>query len=312
MMSIPTTNRCLTLALLIGLAAAPWSTSRALAQAAPAAHADGGGEGTEAARELYAQGEAAYGNGDYETSVNLWRHAYELDPRIGLQYNLAQAYERLGRLQEAVQALELYVGGTTAEDPRRASAEARITSLRERITRTGVRIVGAPDGAVLLVDGVERGLFPHEGAWPIDAATHDVRVRADGFHDFVARVAVPVGQVVDVTVRMRAAELPVGGIVTMSIGAALVAGGLAVGALALDGAHAAPSSDGPEADEARTLALTSDVLWVTGAVAIGAGIAWLVADLVADEDAASASSASLRLVPILGPNLGGLSLAGTL
>ena len=47
------------------------------------------------ARELFTQGQAAYETGDYETAVSSWERAYELDPRPLLQYNLAQAYERL-------------------------------------------------------------------------------------------------------------------------------------------------------------------------------------------------------------------------
>ena len=91
----------------------------ALALAAPAAAQDD-------ARQLFTQGQAAYETGDYDTAVRLWLRAYELDPRPLLQYNLAQAYERLGQLDAAVRAYPGYADAPPGDDQRPKNARARL------------------------------------------------------------------------------------------------------------------------------------------------------------------------------------------
>jgi len=52
------------------------------------------------ARSLFRAGQELYRRGDYETAIAHWSAAYELDPRPLLQFNLSQAYGRMGKLVE--------------------------------------------------------------------------------------------------------------------------------------------------------------------------------------------------------------------
>ena len=48
------------------------------------------------AREAFRRGQAAYSAGNYDQAVREWQGAYKVDPRPLIQFNLSQAYERMG------------------------------------------------------------------------------------------------------------------------------------------------------------------------------------------------------------------------
>jgi hypothetical protein len=263
------------------------------------------------ARGLFLRGQTAYSQGDYEGAASLWERAYALEARVGLQYNLSQAYERLGRLTDAAAALDSYVNGTSPEDERLPDARARLAAIRERINRTAMILEGGPEGAVLLVDGEDRGRLPRRDPLLVPPGSHEIRVSAPGYHDFAASVAVPAGQSVDVGIEM----IPVssgpslGPILTMAAGGAVLITGLVIGGVALDQAGRAPDRTGPAANDARTLALVSDILWPVGAAAIAGGLVWLIIDL-GSQSTEESTTASLQVLPLAAPGLLGLSASG--
>lgn len=269
------------------------------------------------ARALFTQGQAAYETGDYQTAVDLWERAYGLDARPLLQYNLAQAYERLGQLDRAVTAYRLYVEHTPGEDERARNARARILSLEARVGQTSINLTGGPEGAQITIDGEDRGRLPHPDALHVDPGNHRVVIRADGYEDFVSSVAVSAGQQAALSVEMRAgtsgsAPDTVGGgggmwmpgLIIAGGGAAVAIVGAIVGGLALGAAGDAPNATGPEADDARTLALVADILIPTGIVVAAAGVV-LAFVLPSGDDGESAT-----LVPLVGPDMVGLAAYG--
>ncbi|MEM9071573.1 MAG: tetratricopeptide repeat protein [Myxococcota bacterium] len=54
------------------------------------------------ARSLYEAGTVAFSDGRFEDALSRWQEAYELSERPELLYNIATAYDRLGRDEEAV------------------------------------------------------------------------------------------------------------------------------------------------------------------------------------------------------------------
>src|SRR5262245_26219567 len=100
----------------------------------------------ETPRELFLRGQTAYKQGDYDAAIRDWQNAYAKDPRPLLQYNIAQAWERLGKIEQAITALDLYLDKAKADDPYQADARARRAALATRLQNTGVRIVEAPEG----------------------------------------------------------------------------------------------------------------------------------------------------------------------
>jgi tetratricopeptide (TPR) repeat protein len=99
------------------------------------ARADEPDPNIERARTHVKEGIAYYNDGRYDDAVREMEAAYALKPLPDLQYNLAQCYERLGKLPEAVKAYQTYLEGKAgAED--RAEVTRRIGNLEERI-KTG-------------------------------------------------------------------------------------------------------------------------------------------------------------------------------
>ena len=87
---------------------------------------------TERARIHVKAAVAYYDEGKYEDAAKEMSVAYGLKPLADLQYNLAQCYERLNRLQEAADAYEKYLAGK-AEAPDRKQVQTRVENLRERV-----------------------------------------------------------------------------------------------------------------------------------------------------------------------------------
>src|SRR5262245_60746447 len=118
----------------------------ALAPAAPV-QAQAEQPAADAAREHFKRGEAAYQKGSYALAISEWQAAYAAVPRPRIQYNIFQAYERLGQLQEASTALERYLSTADPEDPYYADATARMAALQQRLQATGIRLIGGVEGA---------------------------------------------------------------------------------------------------------------------------------------------------------------------
>ncbi len=290
------------------------------------------------AREHFKRGAAEYQQGDYSAAIAEWLRAYELDPRPRLQYNLSQAYERLGQLEKAVQALQAYIKGTPADDVQMGTARVRLAALRERLGKTAIKIVGGEEGATILIDGEDWGRTPRRDPIRVSPGTHEVEVTKPGYTAFRSSAVVAGGQQIELQVKMEPAEgadetseaissdeaiaqatgdgdeaigetiwpwVLIGG------GGAAVLGGSVLGLSALgkaDDAVAAGSSD--EADSARGLALGADIMIGLGVVAAGAGVALLLLFPGEQKAQDAASDQAIRIAPQLGASGAGVQAAG--
>ncbi len=295
----------------------PVEAQRPASPAAPEAEADDAGEGSDA-RALFMRGQEAYQHGDYESAVENWRRAYAVDPRPALQYNLAQAYGRLGRLAEERDALELYIAGASPEDPSLAGARARIATLRERLARTSLRIGGGVEGAILFVDGEERGRLPLHEPLSVEPGTHRIEATAPGYERFQASAHVPPGEVVPVDVAMspatgsrERAPTPTSSIVLWSAGGGVLVTGGVLGILALKKSDDAMPGTSAE-DSARGMALGADIAYGVGAAAAVTGLVlFLVRGDAEDEDVADARRVRLGVTPLVSSSGAGIGLSGS-
>lgn len=158
------------------------------------------------AQEHFRRGESAYQAGNYALAVGEWQAAYTADPRPRIQYNIYQAYERLGRLTEAAESLQLYLQSADPDDPSYGDANSRMSALQQRLQATGIRVVGGIEGAQITVDEQDWGRIPRPDRIRVNPGNHRVVITLPGFQPFVSSVVVPAGQVVDVV-----AELVAGG-----------------------------------------------------------------------------------------------------
>jgi tetratricopeptide (TPR) repeat protein len=85
------------------------------------------------AKRLFGEGRAAYRRGDYELSIEKWQQSYQLSKEPLIFESIAAAYERLGKLGDALLHLEKW----SDKAPRREqkAVGARIQSLRRRIEK---------------------------------------------------------------------------------------------------------------------------------------------------------------------------------
>ena len=272
------------------------------------------------AREEFLRGQTAYQQGDFQRAVDAWRRAYEADPRPLLLYNLARAYERLGQINEALEALDEYLDRASPDDEHQSNARALSASLRERLAATAFVVVGAPDGTTIVVDGTAHSRTPRVDPIRVEPGSHQIELRHDDYESFQAAVVVPAGQTVEVRAQMQpraggsvvltpasdvhteepSSLLP---FVLIAGGGAAIAVGAALGIIALGAA------DDPEQfDSARGLALGADILFGVGAIAAGVGVVLLA--IGGGEAEREPTLARLRVSPAIGPAMGGAVLGG--
>lgn len=88
-------------------------------------------ERLERAREIYDNGANLYEEGRYEAAILAFEQAYDLSGAPLLLYNIANAYERLGELERAVEYLDRYRAFAPPEEAE--SLRERVRSLERRI-----------------------------------------------------------------------------------------------------------------------------------------------------------------------------------
>jgi tetratricopeptide (TPR) repeat protein len=115
-------------------------------------------EDQERAKVLFAQGEALYDQGRYEEAVKALELAYELSGKPRLLFNLTAPLERLGRWEEALDAMERYA--PDARPHEQEEVQRRLVQLRERVAeeRAEAEALAAATQA-----GQKKG--PPAGAW---------------------------------------------------------------------------------------------------------------------------------------------------
>jgi hypothetical protein len=172
------------------------------AQSAPAE------TGTDA-RELFRRGEAAYSAGNYDLAIREWTSAYRIDPRPRIQFNLSQAYERLGQLDKAMEALKSFLDAGDPDDPMYSDANARLSALNQRLALTGVMVQGGAEGGQILVDDKDWGRTPRPDKINVAPGSHTLIVRWAGRPDFRTSIVVPAGQVVEVALPADDGSQPV-------------------------------------------------------------------------------------------------------
>lgn len=198
------------------------------------------------ARELYENGAILYEEGRYEDAVAAFEEAYRLSNRPALLFNIANAQERCGRWSDALDVLSRYRAYAPAAE--RETLDRRISNLERRIAEAKE----APPPPVVV-----------EAPKP---------------------VAAPPPTASSATL-LRPLPLAIAGAGVLSLGVGAALGGAALAAHeeadgacvfnAAGGAICQARAEDPLAREASS-ALGADVLFIVGAVGVGAGAALAV------------------------------------
>lgn len=174
--------RCLLRALLLAI---PLAVGAAEPTAAPAPDADA------AARDAYRRGAERYKAGKYREAISAFETADRLKPSPALQFNIGQAWEKLGDAESALAAFARYLRRDPAA-PNREAVRKTVQSLEARLAGTGrqmLHVTTDPPGAELSVDGVAAGRSPLDAAYP--PGSHALVAAAPGRRNAAREVVLP-------------------------------------------------------------------------------------------------------------------------
>jgi tetratricopeptide (TPR) repeat protein len=272
------------------------------------------GQTDDLAKGHYMAAQAYYNQARYAEAIREFQEAYRLSPKPALLYNIAQAYERMGKIDEAVAHLKKYLAA--GPDPSdRGALEERLKNLEARLKQTGIAIACEVAGATVLLDGKEVGKTPLPGLISVAPGSHAVKVVKEGHESFSAFVSVNAGQAVQVAAKLEPSGSTTGGggsavrqrsyLWTWILGgtaAALLITGGATGGVALNKANAAQRKDDSDASSAKTFALVSDITIGVGAAAAVGAVILLIVERRRGHEAPTATVA-----PMIGPSVAGLN-----
>jgi hypothetical protein len=207
-----------------------WMLAVLLAYAAPAL---GDGPNVEEARRLFNAGAEAFAVGQFTASAQAFSRSYELSPRPGTLFSLAQAERRQfyvdhdsEHLKRAIDALRRYVGGVEQGGRRTEAVDAlsELEPLYDKVAGAGNRsalqpaspapqatrlMVTSRAGSRIVVDGKLRSEAPF--IRDIEPGRHRVEVQATGFFSETRDIEVKdlAFVVLDVTLRERPGTLDI-------------------------------------------------------------------------------------------------------
>jgi tetratricopeptide (TPR) repeat protein len=231
----------------------------------PAAAQD---DAEERARAHFLAGAQAFDHGDYARAADEYQLAYDLSHHPDLLFNLHAANERLGRFDEAADALEGYLRDGELDAERREALGARLENLRARASEQRRQ----QEEAAAAAEAEAR------------AREEEAARRAGGVHPAGIGVLVAAGVLVASFVVFAAlSEMEDG---------------------ALDarcGTRCMPS----EVGTLQAFNIVADVSWITAAVAGATGLVLVLA--LPPETAAAPTATAFRLLPWAGPGGAGLA-----
>lgn len=108
----------------------------------------------ERAEELYDNGRALFAEGSYDAASTAFERAYGLSGNLDMLYNAALAYDRAGRFDEAIDALDRYralapAAERAALDERKRSLQTRRDKQRQDAETTAAEPEGPPPPPVV-------------------------------------------------------------------------------------------------------------------------------------------------------------------
>lgn len=272
--------------------------------------------------------------GRYDEACPSIEHSYELDPRPGVLFTLAECQSKRGRIAAAVARYEEYLALFNALPPakkklqtnRPKAARAQLAALSPQVPRLVVTLApGAPPGVVVERDGHVVPAATLGTSLSVEPGDHVLRVSLPGGALGETRLKLERGEHRSVMLPMPALPVPaappdahrgpsarrVAAFVTGGVGVAgLVIGG-AMGGVALarkgvvddhcdlGGVAEACDHQGKEAaDQLKTFALASTVGFVAGGALAVASVVLFATEPASPKPATSASRATIPQLEI--------------
>lgn len=257
-----------------------------------------------AADALFDSARAAMAKGAFAAACEQFRASDKLDPAVGTELNLADCEEQRGHLASAWELYRTVAEKLPETDERLPFARARVASLAARLPRLTLELApGAPKDCTVRDGQVELGSAVFGIALPVEPGAHELIVSAPGFGSRAFQVQLGEGQAQTLIVSPGnprgvapaanptppppAAVEPgpvshsrlgfaLGGVGVAGLGLGAVAGLIVLGKqhTVNDECHpdkSCTSAGVAAASSGHTWQVASNVGWVVGAAALGAG-----------------------------------------
>jgi tetratricopeptide (TPR) repeat protein len=288
------------------------------------------------ARQHFMAGQDYYTQGRYEKAIDEFKEAYRLDPRTLLLYNIAQAYEKLGDLYQAVDYLKRYLEAEPDSEDRTTLLN-KVANLEARIAKTGVKVTCNQAEASVYVDGEKKGKTPISEVISLPVGAHKVQVSKEGFSDFTINVAVSAGHTTPVEAELEPGEAgpaPVaaaggegeegrgegeggageedgaedeeGGVEALDVVPWAIAGVGAAAAIVGFGVVGGMAMGNDDHDQA----VIADIIGWPGVALAAGGTIWGVLRITGDEES-PADDPELAVIPVVGDQTAGVSASIT-
>jgi hypothetical protein len=173
------------------LLAAGGAASPAFAQTVDAAN-----EAT--SRALFDEGRRLMQKGDYAAACGKFEEGQRLAPGIGLKFNLAECYEKVGKVASAWSAYRdvASLARTQSQETRETIATQRADAIEGRVPRLKIVV---PDGhrvdkLTVTRDGGPVGAAQWGLSLPINPGTHEITFDAPGFEAETIKVTIVEGK----------------------------------------------------------------------------------------------------------------------
>ncbi|MEY2667981.1 MAG: hypothetical protein RJA59_619 [Pseudomonadota bacterium] len=144
-----------------------------------------------AARAAFRKGADLYKAGKYREAISAFETADRLKPSPALQFNIGQAWEKLGDTEAALAAFARYLR-LDPSAPNRDAVRKTVGTLEARLAAKGrqmLHVTTDPAGAELSVDGVAAGPSPLDAAYP--PGPHTLAATAPGRRSATREVVLP-------------------------------------------------------------------------------------------------------------------------
>jgi tetratricopeptide (TPR) repeat protein len=245
----------------------------ALLLCAPIAHAQGvidmGAMPEQEAKSHFKVGKSLYESGRFAEAAVEWSRAYELSQRVELLYNVYVAYRDASDLPHAIDALRRYLQGAELDDATRVNLQARLRAMEEANAK-------AP---VVAVTPTAPAAQPATTAQPVEPAPAPAAQPA---------AASPVAAPAPATTANDDGGRSIAPFVLYGVSGALLVAASVTGIVVMgnekDIEDHCPNDECSDPDtldkldSTKTLAVVTDVLWITGVISAGLGTALLLVD----------------------------------